>query len=105
MDDCVSVSGESQSDRECEYTEIVVLGKGNTFLYVVPSFPVYKADLQEVKLQYTDGEGNIHVFDGFARKCDQMDHSLPAMAILPYSYENAFIIKVSHFKQHPRQYF
>ena len=98
MDDCAgdSDSGEFQPEGEGKCTEIVILGKGKTFLYVVPSFPVYKATLQEVKLQYCDCEGKIHVFDGFVRKCDRIDHPLPAMARLPYSYENAFIIQVSY---------
>ena len=96
MDDCVNDSSEFQLEGEHKCTKIAALGKGNTFLYVVPIFPVYKAKLQ-VKFQYTDGEGNIHVFDVFARKCDQMDHSLPAIVRLTYSYENAFIINVSQY--------
>ena len=59
MDDCINDSDEFQLEEEHECTEIAVLGKGNTFLYVVPSFPVFNAELQEVKLQYTDGEGNV----------------------------------------------
>ena len=83
----------------CQDTEITVLAKGQTFLYVVPSFPVYKATLQEVKLQQDDGNGNVYMFDGFARKCDLLDHHLPAMAKIPFSYENAFIINVSYVCQ------
>ena len=70
------------------YTEITGLREGQTFLYVVPSFPVYKATLQEVKLQQDSGYGNVYVLDGFARKCDLLDHPLPAMTIIPYSYKN-----------------
>lgn len=85
MDDRTNDSDEFQLKGERECTKITVLTKGNTFLYVVPSFPVFKAKLQEVKLQYTDGEGNIHMFDNFARKCNLMDHFLPAISRLPYS--------------------
>jgi len=83
-------------DDQSEDTEITVLAKGREFLYVVPSFPVYKATLQEVKLQQDVGSGNVYVFDGFARKCDLLSHPLPAMAKIPFSYENAFIINVSY---------
>ena len=47
--------------------EITVLAKGDTFLYTVPSFPVFKATLQQVKLQMEESEGEIKVFNGFAR--------------------------------------
>ena len=30
--------------------EITVLAKGDTFLYTIPSFPVFKATLQQVKI-------------------------------------------------------
>ena len=81
--------------EESEYTEISVLWKGQTFLYVISSFPVRKATLQEVRLQQGDGQGNVYVLDGFARKSDLLDHLLPAIDTLAYSYETAFIINVS----------
>ena len=59
--------------------EINVLVKGNTFLYVVPSFPIFKTTLQEVKLQWEEPGGAIHIFDGFARECELLDHPLPAV--------------------------
>ena len=34
------------------------------------------------------------VFDGFARSCEALDHLLPAIVRVEYSYENAFIIEV-----------
>ena len=74
--------------------KIIVLAKGNTFLYVVPSFPIFKTTLQEVKLQWEEPGGAIHVFDGFARECKLLDHPLPAVAKIMFSYENAFIIEV-----------
>jgi len=42
-----------------EYTEVTVLGKGQTFLYIVPSFPVCMVTLQEVKLQQDDSQGYV----------------------------------------------
>ena len=60
---------------------------------------MYKATLQGVKLQQDVSNGNVYVFDGFARKCDLLNHLLPAMAKIPFSYENAFIISVSYAYQ------
>lgn len=74
--------------------EITILAKGNTFLYVVPSFLIFKATLQEVKLQWEEPGGEIQVFDGFARQCKLLDRPLPAVAKIMFSYENAFIIEV-----------
>jgi len=34
------------------------------------------------------------MFDSFARKCNLLDHPLPAMAKISYSYENTFIINI-----------
>ena len=54
-----------------DFVEVTVLTKGNTLHYVVPSSPVFNADLVEVKLQWEEyHEGllpELHVFDGFAR--------------------------------------
>lgn len=90
-----SLPEDSHELSDINYTYLAVLGKGKTFSYIIPSFPVLKPELQEVKLQYTDDDGSLCVFDGFARLCDQMDHALPAMARLQQHYENAFFIKVS----------
>lgn len=54
--------------------EITVLAKRKVFLYIVPSFPIFKASLQEVKLQWEEPGEEIHVFDGFARQCKLLDH-------------------------------
>ena len=72
--------------------EITVLVKGNALLYVVPSFLVFKATLQEVKVQWEKPGRTIHVFDLFARQCELLDHPLPAVTKMMFSYENAFII-------------
>jgi len=71
--------------------EITVLAKGDAFLYTVPSFPVFKGML----LQLEESDGEVKVFDGFARQCDMLDKPLPAVAKIAFSYDNAFIIKVT----------
>ena len=51
---------------ENDFTDIVILSKGRALQYTVPSFPVCKAVLWEVKLQWKDhAEDVTHVFDGF----------------------------------------
>ena len=79
-------------DNDCN-VEINVLAMGNTFLYVILRFPIFKTTLQEVKLQWEEPGGAIHVFDGFARECELLDCPLPAVAKIMFSYENAFIIE------------
>jgi len=54
-----------------------------------------KFTLQEVKLRQDDGQGYVNVFDGFAKHCSLLDHPLPALARIPFDYNNAFIINVS----------
>jgi len=50
-------------------------------LCIVPSFPVCKATLQKVNCSMTMVMGVFMlVFDGFARKCNLLEHPLPAMA-------------------------
>ena len=73
---------------------VTVLTVGDLIQYTVPSFPVFKATLREVKLQWEEEDRIIHVFDAFAHDCDQLDHHLPAMVEVPFEYENAFIIEV-----------
>lgn len=77
-----------------DFVLITVLAKGDTIEYVVPSFPVFGAKLTEVKLQWESCEGEIMVFDGFARSCEALEHPLPAIMKVLYSYVNAFIIEV-----------
>ena len=73
---------------------VVVLATGDVIQYTVPSFPVFKATLREVKLQWDDEKKTVHVFDAFARDCNLLDHYLPAIAVIRFNYENAFIIEV-----------
>ena len=49
---------------------MTVLKTGNLIQYTVPSFPMFKATLREVKLQWEEEGGTIHTFDTFARECD-----------------------------------
>ena len=73
--------------------------KGNVMHYVVPSFPAFNAELVEVRLQWEEyREGlppKLHLFDGFARNCEFLNHFLPAVAYVPLSFDCAFIIDVS----------
>ena len=61
---------------------------------MVPNFPVFVATLTEVKLQWDSCNGEVMVFDGFAQSCEALDHLLPIVMKVEYSYENAFIIEV-----------
>ena len=86
-------------ERGEDFVALTIQAKGCTFNYVVPSFPVFNVNLTEVKLQWEDGDGEVHIFDGFARDCNEMDHPLPAVVKIYYSYENAFIIEVRRILQ------
>ena len=81
-----------------EYVEVTVLSTGGILEYIIPSFPIYKATLQEVKLQWEEADGTIHVFDGFAKECELLDkRTTPAMARIMFNYDSAFIIEVGIF--------
>jgi len=90
---------QSETDEDREPTEedfvfVTVLGLGNVLNYVVPSFPMFKTTLQEVKLQFQEPDGTVQVFDGFT-KCGILgDRSLPALAKINFSFDNAFTIEV-----------
>ena len=79
-----------------EVVNVVVLATGDVIQYTVPSFPVFKVTLREMKLQWDDEEKTIHVFDAFARDYNLLHHHLPAIAVIRFNYENAFIIKVQN---------
>jgi len=83
-----------------DFIEVTVLEVGSTVPYTVPSFPVFKTKLVEVKLLWEEHcEGStpkLLVFHGFAKKCDTLDHSLPAIAHLPFNYDCCFTIFVSN---------
>ena len=60
------LDGYGAEPDENDFTDIVILSKGRALQYTVPSFPVCKAVLWEVKLQWKDhAEDVTHVFDGF----------------------------------------
>ena len=82
-------------DEGAEAGTLAILSKGSTLHYVVPSFPVYSAELVEIKVESIEPDGSVHVFDAFARKCDDLTHGLPALASLTYSSKDAFMIDVS----------
>ena len=89
------------------FSDLMVLQKGRSLLYTVPSFPVFTAMLREVKLQWEDDDGDGHVFDGVMRECGLLNHSLPAVARVPFGYKNAFLVEVWYIKNYactgPRQ--
>ena len=80
--------------RQISYIFVTMLTTGDLIQCTVLSFPVLKAMLREVKIQWEEESRTIQVFDTFVRDCDQLDHHLPAMAKVHFDYENAFIIKV-----------
>ena len=89
----VSLSERDVSDDD--YVEVTVLSTGWVLEYVVPSFPVYKATLREMKLQWEEADGTIHVFDGFARECGLIkERTTPAIAKIIFNYDKAFMIEV-----------
>ena len=77
-----------------DFVLIAVLAKRDMIEYMVPSFPVFGANLTEVKLQWDSCVREVMVFDGFAWSCEVLDHLLPAVMKVKYSYKNAFIIEV-----------
>jgi len=89
----MSVSNDSD---ESDFTEMTILSKGRAIEYVVPSFPVCKKILREVKLQWKDhAEDVIHVFDGFAQDCEELNlHVVPAIARIFNRFDHAFVIEV-----------
>ena len=84
---------ETEVDTRENNSVLTVLSMGNTIHYTIPSFPVYSAELVEVKEQWEDA---------FARTCDLLDHQLPAIAEIPFSYDNAFIIEVHYIFEYLR---
>ncbi len=76
--------------------DMTVLQKGTAFEYTIPSFPVLTVKLREVKLQWEDDCGDVHLFDGFMRECGLLNHPLPAIARIPQGYKHAFFAKVHH---------
>ena len=99
----MAAGGEPVETRETEVEDslennsvLTVLSKGDTINYIVPSFPVYSTELVEVKVQWEDEDGSLLVFDAFTRKCDLLDHQLPAIAKILFIYDNAFIIEVRY---------
>ena len=85
---------EDREPKEDDFVLVTVLGIGRIFNYVIPSFPIFKTTLQEVKLQFEEPDGTVQVFNGFA-KCGMLDErSLPALAKINFSFDNTFIIEV-----------
>lgn len=70
-------SGEGRSH---DYLDLLVLEKGESYTYTVPSFPVITAMLCEVKFSFGAREDGDYVsFDGYMRECSLVNHRLPAV--------------------------
>ena len=81
-------------EETADFVYVTVLATGDEFQYIVPSFPMCKPILKEVKLQWEESNGTMHMFDGFARSTNLLHHHLPAVVKIFFSYDNAFIIEV-----------
>ena len=57
----------------------------------IPTFPALTVLLRSVKLQWKNDRG---VFDGYMRECGLLIQLLPAGAVVPHGYENAFFVEV-----------
>ena len=57
---------------DCVYVTFLVTG--DELQYVVPSFPVYKPILKEIKLQWEEANETIYMFNGFACLSNLLDH-------------------------------
>ena len=84
------------SEELCQnFSVLTMLAKGSTYNYIVPSFPVFNADIVEVQFQWEevhkDESTKVHVFDGFARRCQDLDHPLPGIVRVEFSYDCAFM--------------
>ena len=79
-----------------DYCDVVVMHKGRSFPYTIPSFPSLTALLREAKLKWENDQGSEQVFDGFLRECPLLRHPLPAIARVPHGHKNAFFVEVSY---------
>ena len=43
-----------QETEAVQYAILTILAKGNAFKYIIPSFPVFNADIIQVKLQWEE---------------------------------------------------
>ncbi len=84
------------------YNDMTVLQKGRSFQYTIPSFPVFTVMLREVKLQWEDDNGDLHLFDGFMREYELLNHPLPAITRIPHGYKHAFLAEVCQIRTRTR---
>jgi len=74
---------------DCVY--VTFLATRYELQYVFPSFPVYKLILKEIKLQWEEANGTIHMFNGFARPSNLLDHKQITKMYKPV--EHVYILK------------
>jgi len=89
----------ARSMDDTESGTLTILFTGSTISYVVPSFPIYKAELMEIKVQWEEEDRSLHMFDAFGRNCEDLNHSLPAITEIPYCFDNPFTIDVSVYNK------
>jgi len=58
------MADEKKKTMDCVY--VTFLTTGDELQYIFSSFQVYKSILKEVKLQWEEANGTIHLFNGFA---------------------------------------
>ena len=85
----------AETEELCQNSVLTILAKGSTFNYIVPSFSVFNADIIEVKFQWEqvheDESTEMHVFDEFAKSCQDLDHPLQGIVCNEFSYDCAFM--------------
>ena len=88
---------EDCSERLDDHTFITILNVGaSSIRYTVPSFPVFSANLREVKFQGLD-DRDCRYYDGYIRDTPNLKRSFPALLKLCSGYTNAFVIDPDEF--------
>ena len=91
-DDCSSTSDGSCAIEESDHELITIM---SLVLYVVPSFPVFSANLVEIKFQLVNDKSTI-IYDGYIKDWN-LSRSYPAVIKLSKNYTNAFLIDPDEF--------
>ena len=86
--------GDLPDSEELQAQEVAVFQKRESVQYTIPSFPALTVLLQEVKLQWINNLDEVISFDRYMRKCSLLNQPLPALALIPIGYRNAFFVQV-----------
>lgn len=87
---------EKCSNPSYHHELVSILKLGRKVHYTVPSFPVFSANLMEIKFQLVD-DGDTTIFDGYIQDCPGLTRSYPALLKLCKGYTNAFLIEPEEF--------